>query len=359
MNFLILFGIFFLFCGDDGEPFRSYILKDSNGGIIAGFSLNRTDSKWGTAHETEPVATGGYEGNVWKSFRFGRYLSAGALINFSERKVHTSGLYYDTSIPELVIYKSIEHKEESEGIGIELPVNLKIFKIFTLNPSIEFLWRKASLQHGEGESSYSIEIIQLNLSELHLRGRIGGEFRTNFFNFSFFFGIPLFLKGDAELLKYLAKDKGATFIIEPGIQWDYDPKPPPLIRSFFDFHYGNFALFLTHSFTKKWGGSFLGVDKTEYKLEGIESYDIGITTSYRFAHHEFLLGFNYEGRDYETKNLPILNGERFLIFTGYKSRNHPPFGVFLRSLLSDMDYRSIRNMSVFLTQITFNFFIGF
>jgi hypothetical protein len=358
MKVILLFGIFIVFYREDGELLKNYILIN-NGGIFAGFSLNRTDSKWGDNHDTEPIATGGYEGSVWKIFNFKGYLSSGAVVNFKESKIYTSGLYSDTSIPGLVIYKSIEHKEEGEEIGAKIPFYLKIFKNLTINSSIGFSWRKAFLQHGEGESYYSMEIMELSASELNLTGRIGCDLRTNFFNFSFFLGIPLFLRGDAEMLRYSLKEKGATVIVEPGIQWSYDPKPPPLIKTLLGFRYGDISLILTHSFTPEWGGGFVGIDRTQYRLDGVHSHDIGVITSYRFIQNEFLLGFNYEGMDYKTENIPALNGDRFLVLIGYKRESHPPYGLFLQCLLSDMDYKFIRNLSVFLTRITMNFFIGF
>jgi len=354
----IFLWIFIVFYRENLELVRNYI-RDSDNGILAGFSLNRTDSKLRYKSYTEPIAIGGYEGQIWKIFNFGDYTRMGIEVDFKEREFFISGLYAETFIEGITSYSAIEHLEKGDEIKAGLPLYLKIYKNSTINFSVEFSWRKILLQHGEAYTNYSMEIIKLNASELNLTGRIGGELRTSFSNFSLSLGFPLVLQGNAEMLKYSLKDRGATIIVEPSVKWNYDPKPPPFIKTLLGFHYRNFSLFLSHSFTGNWGGGFQGIDRTEYKLDGMPSNEMEAMVSYRFVHNEFIAGFHYEEMDYKTENIPLLNGDRFLILIGYKRKNHPSYGLFLQCLLSDMDYKSIRNISVFLTRTTINFFLGF
>jgi len=359
MTYTLLFGIFIVFYRENSDIVHIRALGNLKGGVLAGFSLNRTDSKLGNKHDTEPVASGGYGGRVWKIFDFEESLALGLEVGFKEREVSVSGLYSDTSIEGLTLYSVIEHFEKGDEISATIPFRLKVYKNLSAISSMEFSWRRALIQHGDAYTNYSMEIVELNASELHLAGRIGAEFKTDLFNLSLSAGVPLLLRGEAEMLRYLLKEKGATIVVEPLVKWNYDPKPPPFIKTLMGYRYRNFSLFLTYSFTGEWGGGFHGVERTQYRLEGIPSGKVEFITSYRVLNNEFLMGLNYEERDYKTENVPALNGDRFLVLLGYIRNNHLHYGLFLRCLFSDMDYKSLRNMSVFLTRITMDFFIGF
>ncbi len=354
MTKFLLLWTFFVLYEEGADLLRSYIFRDLKSGVVAGFSLNRTDSKLGDIEDTEPVSTGGYEGGIFKIFDFGNF-DTGIFLDFKDESLYVSGLYSDTSIPDLTLYKLIEHAEEEEEISAGVPFLLKIFKNLMFKSSLEFSWKNASLQHGDVYTNYSAEVIKLSRNEVNFKWKIGGVLKTGFLSPSISFGIPLFLRGDAKMMRY----KGATILIEPFVQWGYDPKPPPFINTSFGFRSRNFSILFIYSFYGRWGGGFYGIDRTEYRLKGIPSHEIGGIASFRVSSNEFLMGFNYEGKDYTTENIPYLTGDRFLIILGYEKKNRYVYGIFLKCLLSERDSKFLRKMSVFLTRITMDFSIGF
>lgn len=357
MTKILIIGILITFYKEDAELFRSYVgLKN---GVLAGLTLNRTDTKMGSFRYTKSIAPGGYEGRVWKFFNFTHYLYAGFEVDFGERSFHISGLYPDTSIPGFTLYNLIEHLQTDEEVILKTPIYLKAFKNFNINSSLEFSWTRTLLHHGEAHSDYSFEVLKFNRSELNLIGRIGGDFRTDFLTLSLSFGIPVFLKGEAELGRYSVTDRGATVIIEPFGKWIYDPKPPPLIKILSRFRFRNFGFHLTYSLFMGWGGKFKGIDAIEYKIDGVPSYELGGIASYNLIQNEFFLGFTYAKRDYETANIPLFNGDKFCLLLGYKRGNQIGYGLFLKTTFSKMDYKSQRDINLFRTSITTDFLINF